>query len=99
MITGAAKPIRLSGKEYRVSPLMDIDLAELDEYVRSIHIKTAIDATKDAPSHIQKMAIERAVDVASSITFMSERGASIMKSTDGVARILWQGVKHNHYVS
>ncbi len=95
-LTGAAIPVFLSGKEYLVSPLRDIDLVELDEYVRSVHIQTAVNATLNAPQDAKRIAIERAVDYASSITFMSPQGAAIVKSSDGVARILWQGVKQNH---
>lgn len=95
-ITGASAPIKLAGKLYNVAPLSDKDIAELDAYVRHVHIQTAIDAAKGQDAAIVDRLIAAAVQQASSITFMSPQGAAIIKSQDGVARILWHGLKHNH---
>ncbi len=81
---------------YNVSPLTDKDIAELDAYVRHVHIQTAIDASANQTSSMIDRLVNAAVYQASSITFMSPQGAAIIKSQDGVARILWHGLKHNH---
>jgi hypothetical protein len=95
-ITGASVPIKLGDKLFDVSPLSDKDIAELDAYVRHVHIQTAIDAAKGQDDRIADKVINFAVMQASAITFMSPQGAAIIKSQDGVARILWHGLKHKH---
>jgi hypothetical protein len=95
-ITGASAPIKLGDKLYDVSPLTDKDIAELDAYCRHVHIQTAIDASKGQDSSIVDKLINAAVMQASAITFMSPQGAAIIKSQNGVARILWHGLKHKH---
>jgi hypothetical protein len=96
-LTAASKPIRLSGTVYNVSPLDDKDTSELDEYVRFIHMETAkAAAITCSDESIKHMIISSAVAQASSLSFMSPQGAAIIKSVDGVSRILWHGIKHNH---
>ena len=95
-VTAAPVPINLGGTEYLVSPLTDKDLVSLDEYIRHIHIKTAVDSCKNMPQEIADKALSMAVKQASSMTFMSPEGAGLIKSVAGVARILWLGIKHNH---
>jgi hypothetical protein len=95
-ITGASAPIKLGSTVYNASPLTDKDIAELDAYVRFVHIQTAIDASKGQPPDMVDRLVNAAVGQASSITFMSPQGAAIIRSQDGVARILWHGLKHNH---
>lgn len=89
-------PISLGGKLYTVAPLTDKDISELDEYIRHVHVTTAVKATQGLSQEIQDRALEIAISQASELSFMSPRGASIIRSLDGVARILWQGLKHNH---
>jgi hypothetical protein len=95
-ITGASAPIKLGDKLYDVSPLTDKDIAELDAYVRHVHIQTAIEASRGQDDRLTDKLINFAVMQASAITFMSPQGAAIIKSQDGVARILWHGLKHKH---
>jgi hypothetical protein len=95
-ITGHSVPIKLGDKVYNVAPLTDKDIAELDAYVKHVHIQTAIDTAAQVPEQVGDKLIAAAVQQASSISFMSPAGAAIIRSTDGVARILWHGLKHNH---
>ena len=94
--TAAAYPIRLGGVDYLVSPLSDKDLAELDNYVRATHIRVAVESTKSFDAATQAQLRGYAIEQASSITFASEQGAKIMRSLEGIARMLWQGIKHNN---
>jgi len=95
-VSGASIPIKLDGRVLDVSPLTDRDISELDAYVKHVHIQTAIDASLNQPDRIADKIISAAVQQASSITFMSAEGAAIIRSTDGVARILWHGLRHRH---
>jgi hypothetical protein len=95
-LTGGSTPIKLNSVVYNVSPLTDKDTSELDEYVRFVHMETAKKAAKDADPEIKQMIVSAAVGQASSLSFMSPQGAAIIKGIDGVSRILWHGIKHNH---
>lgn len=95
-LTGGSVPIRLNGTVYQVAPLNDKDVSELDSYVRFIHMETAKEAARGADQGMQQMILSAAIGQASSLSFMSPQGAAIIKSIDGVARILWHGIKHNH---
>ncbi len=95
-LTGGSIPIRLNGTLYNVSPLDDKDTSELDQYVRFIHMETATAAAEKADVRVAQMIVAAAVGQASALSFMSPQGAAIIKSVDGIARILWHGLKHNH---
>ena len=97
-LTNAPLSMKLSGKEYLISPLNDQDASMLDEYVRSVFMRTAVLAAQAAGerSVIAQKIIETAVAQAPLISFLSAQGAALIKSIDGVSRILWQGARHNH---
>lgn len=97
-LTGAPDSMRLSGVEYLISPLGDQDISMLDEYVRAQFMATAVAAARAAgeDTKIGQMIITSAVAQAPQISFMTNAGAALIKSVDGVSRILWQGARHNH---
>ena len=92
-ITGAGTPIKLGDVTYLVSPLSDKDLIELDEFVRFVHVNAAVNS---APAAMKDRALEIAIKQASSLSFMSPDGAAIIKNHNGISRILWHGIRHNH---
>jgi hypothetical protein len=92
-ITGAGTPIKLGDVTYLVSPLSDKDLIELDEFVRFVHVNAAVDS---APASMKDRALEIAIQQASALSFMSPGGAAIIKNHNGISRILWHGIRHNH---
>lgn len=92
-ITGAGTPIKLGDTTYLVSPLSDKDLIELDEFVRFVHVNAAVDS---APASMKDRALQIAIQQASALSFMSAEGAAIIKNHNGVSRILWHGIRHNH---
>lgn len=96
MIVAASYPIDLGGVLYNVAPLDDVDLGELDNYVRHVHIETAAKSVEKLPPRQQDQILSIAVRQASSLCAMSPEGALILKNTAGVARMLWQGIKKNH---
>jgi hypothetical protein len=59
-------------------------------------MQTAMAAAKLADTKIAQMIISSATAQASSLSFMSPQGAAIISSVDGIARILWHGLKKAH---
>ena len=90
-------PIKLAGREFRMSPLTYDDIGELDQYLRSRVIESARQSLPgDASPDQRAMTEESAIRVACELTWMSGKGAKMMSSLQGWARILWQGLRHNH---
>ena len=96
-VTAAPVDIRLAGKTYRMAPLTDKDVAELDNFARGWIIRMALDALPpDAPDDIKRITMEAAVRVAAGTTWLRGKGQEMMNSVAGWARILWQGLRKNH---
>lgn len=95
--TAAPAIIRLKGKDYRISPMTDEDIAYLDKYVRNKHIRGARESLTEDDSEAQRRLTESvALMQASSMTFMSGKGAEIIQGIEGWAQILWCGLRKNH---
>lgn len=96
-ITGASHDITFAdGTTYRMAPLTDRDISELDNWVRSRHIQIAIDAGKDLSDEDRMELKEVAMMQAATLSWMSGMGARLMATVDGMARLCWQGIKTNH---
>jgi hypothetical protein len=96
MLAAASYPIKLNDVIYNVAPLDDVDIVELDNYVRQVHIETAATSAVNLPAAVQDRILSIAVKQASGLSAMSPEGAMILRNTAGVARMLWQGIKRNH---
>ena len=95
-----AAPVLLKfsdGTEYRMSPLTDRDISELDEWVRLTYINLALKSLPPEVSEEQREAVRfRAVGEAMAVTWTSATGAALMATVDGMTRLVWQGVRVNH---
>ena len=106
-LNGASSPIQLkhtdkeTGEvrtiEYRMRPLSDVDMTELDEWVRSTYIANArkslgADCTQTEREETLSLAMTQAVGM----SFLSGIGARMMGTVDGVARLVWQSIKAEH---
>jgi hypothetical protein len=85
-----------SAEDGRLSPLDDRDLSELDLWLQARFINMAREAAKGLPQDQREAEVTQAQITASSLTWMSGQGAKLMATVDGMARIVWQGAKHNH---
>lgn len=83
----------------RMSPLNDEDMAELDEWVRARYIANArrsVEEEHAVGSDVWRAVVKLAMDEAMGITWSSATGAKLMATTDGMARLAYQGAKRNH---
>lgn len=96
-MTAAAVPIQIGGQEYLMSPLTDQDISEIDEWLRARVIRAAMQAIPgNAEAGARDAALAQAMKVAMTISWVSGDGPKMMSSVDGIARILWQSLKHRH---
>ena len=90
-------PITLGDKTYQVSPLDDDSLIALDEYVRAKFVaRTAplIEALKSEKD--KQLAFAVAFRQSFALTWLSGEGAKTIGTVDGMAHLLYEGVRKNH---
>lgn len=96
-LTAASVPVTLGGEELLVNRLTDRDISELNEWVRAEFIKMARLSLSGITDKLEREETLRlAMSEAAGISWMSGRGAQMMATPDGLARIIWQGCKDNH---
>ena len=97
-LTAAASKIDFAdGTSYLMSPLTDRDISELDEWLQVRYIQLAVSSLGPKATLEERNEVRlQAAEAASSLTWLSGRGASVMASIDGVTRMLWQSIKREH---
>jgi hypothetical protein len=96
-VTAASFPITLAGKEYRLSPLSDRDNSELTNWLRASFIQMARDSLPgNATQQERDETLAVAMREARGISWFSREGAKVMRSLEGVARVVWQSLRKEH---
>lgn len=91
------RPIFLGKEEYLAQQLTDRDISELDEWIRSRFIEMARKSlASDASEEERERTLRVAMREAQSMTWVSGQGARIIGTIDGLARLMWQMIHHNH---
>jgi hypothetical protein len=89
-------PIILGGTTYDVSPLTDEAHDSLNEWVRSTLAVKHASLITALTGDDKRVAVEASLKMLSSVTFMSPEGIKLMGTQEGVARMLWEGIRRNH---
>lgn len=96
-VTAAAWPIHLGDREYALSPLSDQDSEELTNWLRASFIQMARDSLPPEATQAQRdETLGIAMREARALNWFSPEGAKVVKSIDGVSRVLWQSLKKRH---
>jgi len=96
-VSGASRPIFLGGKEYQLSPLSDKDTVELDNWLKAEFIRVARSSlSADSSREERDETLRVAMQESQGMSWLSGAGARTMRTIDGVARVLWQGLKRLH---
>lgn len=99
-VNGAAVPLTVvnDGKEvtFLMSPLSDKDLSELTEWVQERYLQTARKSAKNEPREERDRIEQLALATACTLAWTSGIGARMIASPDGMARLIWHGVRKNH---
>lgn len=95
--TAAPIEYRIGGKTLRLAPLTDADHGELDNWVRSRLIRIAREAIPyDATASDREELLQAALMRASTLTWMGEHGYALARTTEGMARLVWQCLQRHH---
>lgn len=96
-MTAAAAPIKLGGKEYLLSPLTDGDVEELNNWIRSSVIQMAhASLVPGMEKEVRDEILGAAIREARKMALYNKEGQDFMRDANGVARLLWQGLKKKH---
>lgn len=96
-LTAASMPLKIGSKTFQASPLSDKDLTELDNWVRADFIRTARKSlTPDMSTAEREETLSVAMRIAQTLCAFRGSGARQLASVDGMIRLVWQSVKHNH---
>ncbi len=100
-LTGAARPINIGKLELLMVPLADIDIAEINNWLRAEYVRSAISAIDDnTPDKLANRIIEVAQKSAANLTMFTEQGIRMLTDIAGISRIIWQcSRKHNPNVT
>lgn len=94
---GSPVEVTLADQTYRMSPLRDVDYGEFDRWMQVKLIQTARQSlTPDMSDQERQDTMDAAMRQASLLTIASPHGARVASSLDGVAMLLWLGVRQNH---
>lgn len=95
--TAAPATVLLDGKEFRLHPLTDRDIDELNVWLRASHLRMVRTSLDDEMTDAEKNRIELVTQrICMGINWMSGQGAAMMASPVGMARILWQSTRRDH---
>lgn len=82
---------------YEMTPMSDKDMVEVDEWLRANYIRTARSSLPSDATQLERdETLTIAMREAQSISFMSGQGAQMIGTVSGLARLIWQTVKHRH---
>lgn len=89
--------LKLGDKTYFITKLTDLDMQELDLYVKKQFVQSVYDTLPESLSAEERQfAIQQAQITAAGLTFMSGQGVKIMASVPGMTRLTWQLLHKEH---
>jgi hypothetical protein len=95
-LTAAAQILPLKGKEYRLKPLTDIQIEEINTWVRGQHVRIAVSAAKGLPADEYDRVIQVALRDAHGLAWNEGLGLEIVGEPTGLAYIVWQSIRAEH---
>lgn len=94
LLTAAAYPIWLGKEQFFASPLSDMAISELNNWVRGFYINNARQAAGTDEERKEITAI--AIRDASTLFAFTGQGAKITATVEGMTQLVWQMLKPNH---
>jgi hypothetical protein len=80
----------------QMKPLSDKDISEMDLWVRVRYIRTAREAAEGLTPDRYEQELRIAQMTAIQLSAFSGMGGKMIATVDGMARVIWQGIKDNH---
>ena len=106
-LTAAPVTLTLNGVEYRMSPLTDADMGELERWIQRQVLEVARESLPPLPdpgdSHAylvckneREMIIRMAIEESCRASLDSAMGMNLLSSLQGLARIYWMQLRKHH---
>lgn len=96
-ISAAAHPIVLRGVEYRLAPLEDHQIDEVNNWLRSQMIRMARESLGGvSDQEARDEVLGAAIREANKLDFMVGRGFRELVNRNGIAQLLWQSLHREH---
>ena len=96
-MSAARFPIPFSDVTYYMSPLTDRDIDELDNWLRASYLQMARNSLEGVTDQeLRRETLQIAMDHARTLSWMQGEGSEIAGTLEGITRVLWQGMRHNH---
>lgn len=95
--TAAPTTVKIGTEEFKMSPLTNEDMAIMDQWVRSRHVRIARETLSANATEEQKDRTERiALEQASMMTFTSGSGVALMGHLDALSQLFWCSIRRYH---
>lgn len=79
------------------SPLTDVKIAEMDEWLQARVIRTAqLSLTPTMTAQERREVLDAAIDRSQGFSITSTEGAKVLATVDGWAQMVWMMVRDNH---
>jgi len=96
-ISAAAHPITLRGVEYRIAPLEDHQIDEVNNWLRTRLLNIARESLKGvADQDVRDETLGAALREASKLDFMTGRGFKELVNRNGISQLLFQSLRREH---
>lgn len=96
-VTAAPYPVMVNGAEFRMSPLRDVDIDELTNWVRSYIMS---EARKSLAGIIdpdtRQETLQAALAISTTIAYGQPAANKYLMTRDGMLRVFYQSVRRNH---
>lgn len=87
-VTSAPFPLRLGKHELSMRPMRDVDIGELDNWVRGRYVQTVRDTLEGLSDSERRESLQIAFDRASLLTAFAAPGSAILATPEGLAKLV-----------
>lgn len=94
--TAAVRTITLCGKKYRVTPIRDRDYADFEAFLQDHAIEVAKRSLDGLSSKDRQVLLQHAYNKAARITIASSEATIALTSLEGITKLLWLSLRHEH---
>jgi hypothetical protein len=97
-VTAASRPLILGGDTWNLSPFTMRDIEEMDAWLQAKYINNArLSMDGENLSEAQRSELlQSAIAGSITITMISTLGSKLLRTPQGMARLMWQMAKRNH---
>ena len=96
-MSAAPLSLHFDGREYRMSPVTDADMGEIERWVQSHILRVARESLDDdTPESDRRIVIDSAMQKSAMVNLATPDSIMQMNSLQGLTRLYWLGLRKNH---